>query len=293
MKIELDRIDPKPDDIQPRQMIDGDLVKRYAEQIEEGSEFPPIRLWDIEEKPGGKFRVSDGYHRLAAHRSVGRKAIVATVHVGSMLECIHDAISMNAQHGKSLTEHERYSSTLAYLSRVAEAEKPMPSIRFLCDMAGVSRAVAKRALREFKASPAAEPEYEERSPAAKLSREVLTQGGVSEDELDDGDGGAEKPASSAYSGTLAAAEKIVHDGQVASANLRNALKAAMQAYQACEKCEGGKYFVEHRGTFEKHLGVIRRVESACRPARVCVCEGQGCQECKGYGWINGHQAGSS
>jgi len=294
MKIDIAKIDPDPSGIQPRDMLDGDTVKRYAELLDDGVTFPAIRLWDIEEKPGGKFRISDGYHRFAAHRAAGREVIVATVQVGSMIECVADAISMNSGHGKVLTDHEKYSAMLSYLALVAQAQKPMPSITYLRQMAGVTAAVAKRVLREFKASPSAEPDPELRSPADQISREVLAQGHVSPDEnprpILVPDSEPEQAVEAIHSSACVAVEKIVHDGKVQAANLRNALTAATKAYKACESVEGGVYFRQHREVFDKYIEALRKLEHGCRPEEVCACDGQGCNQCGMYGWINGNQA---
>lgn len=289
MMVSISRIDPDPSGIQPREMLDGDVVKRYAEQIRDGAKFPPVRLWDIKGTPGAKFRVSDGYHRFTAHKQAGLKEIHAEVFVGTMIECVEDAIASNAIHGKALTDAERYTAMLSYLGMLADAKKPMPSIRFLKDMAGVSHATAKRVLRDFKASPSAEPSFEDRSPTKQLS-ERLTQGVVSDLRSESEEKSAEDAVQEVYSETKATVDKLIHDGKVKAANLRNAISAVVKAYEACESCETGVYFTHNRSSFDKAVTMMRKIEAGCRPERECACEGQGCSMCNGYGWINGHQA---
>ena len=49
---------------------------RYAANLLAGATFPPVRLfWDASRQ---LFRISDGGHRVAAHRLAGRRKILAT-----------------------------------------------------------------------------------------------------------------------------------------------------------------------------------------------------------------------
>ena len=59
--------------------------------------MPPIVVYGPDSR--GKYFLSEGWHRLAAHRLAGRSAISATIRSGGWKEALEHALGSNAQHG--------------------------------------------------------------------------------------------------------------------------------------------------------------------------------------------------
>src|SRR5919199_1477444 len=82
--------------------LDPTRVERYAEMLDE---LPPVVVFDTEEG----LLLADGYHRVAAARRLGRKAVEAEVRPGSRHEALLYAAEVGAaQRGISPDEAAAY-----------------------------------------------------------------------------------------------------------------------------------------------------------------------------------------
>lgn len=77
--------------------VDKETVQRYAESIEH---LPPILVYELGD---GTLLVADGFHRVAAHKLVGRDKIAAIVRQGTRDEALVAAATANVTHGRPLS----------------------------------------------------------------------------------------------------------------------------------------------------------------------------------------------
>jgi hypothetical protein len=82
-----------------------EIVEQYAQNYTEKQEMPPIVVFYDEDTK--QFYLADGRHRCAAIESLGRKAIMANLHQGSLMEALKFALLANSQHGLPRTQADK------------------------------------------------------------------------------------------------------------------------------------------------------------------------------------------
>lgn len=87
-------------DIYPRDKPDPDIIARYAELMDEGHEFPPVRL----EK--GSYRVLDGWHTASGAKKIGKDVEYVLVDTENRSPLLLSA-RFNSKHGDPLDMGER------------------------------------------------------------------------------------------------------------------------------------------------------------------------------------------
>jgi hypothetical protein len=80
---------------QGRLATNTEIVEQYREALVRGDTFPPIQVFSI----NGQMCVTDGFHRLTAHRLAGRTSILAIVTAGTESEALESALQANQTHG--------------------------------------------------------------------------------------------------------------------------------------------------------------------------------------------------
>ncbi len=100
MNIKLIRIDGGT---QSRVSIDQSTVSEYADAIEAGSVFPPIRVYF----DGVSYWLGDGFHRYFAHLKAGKEGIAADVVNGTQRDALLYSVSANALHGLRRTNADK------------------------------------------------------------------------------------------------------------------------------------------------------------------------------------------
>lgn len=88
---------------QPRVEISEEVVAEYAEQLREGSAFPPVTVFF----DGAAWWLADGFHRYHAHRRAGRETMVADLHDGGLREAILYSVGANIEHGLRRTNEDK------------------------------------------------------------------------------------------------------------------------------------------------------------------------------------------
>jgi uncharacterized ParB-like nuclease family protein len=84
--------------IQVRAKIDTRTVNEYTEHMAaKKPPLPPIVLFGPDSR--GKYYLSEGWHRLEAHKKAGRASIQATIREGGWKDALEHALGSNAQHG--------------------------------------------------------------------------------------------------------------------------------------------------------------------------------------------------
>ena len=71
--------------------VDDSVVKHYAAMMQEGSKFPPIEIIT----DGKSNYLTDGFHRVAVARKLGKKYIEANVKNGTHRDAVHESFSAN------------------------------------------------------------------------------------------------------------------------------------------------------------------------------------------------------
>ena len=135
-------------DFMIRDLLDKRLVQQYSENIEYILNLSPIVVWDT---PNGKY-LSDGFHRLAAARSIGLLEVNAILKKGSVEDAYADACLANLKHGKPLSQSERQKAIKGYIKIHPEWSNVK-----LSDEVGCSDVTILRYRRELEAVSEIEP----------------------------------------------------------------------------------------------------------------------------------------
>lgn len=117
VKVDVERIGTS-EDMQPRQKIDQDTIRRYRDIYRNAAPFPfpPIiaaRLTDGDE--GNRLLVLDGFHRVAAARAAGVRWIAGKVVEVSRTEAEWLAVKCNQTHGLPLSRKDHEEAFKRYV----------------------------------------------------------------------------------------------------------------------------------------------------------------------------------
>jgi uncharacterized ParB-like nuclease family protein len=88
---------------QMRVEMRAETVSDYANDMLDGTAFPPIVVFD----DGSDYWLADGFHRVEAGRKIGRETIVAEIREGSARDAILHGIGSNAAHGLRRTQADK------------------------------------------------------------------------------------------------------------------------------------------------------------------------------------------
>jgi ParB-like nuclease domain len=101
-------------DTQARVKLDGAVINAYAEDMEEGTVFPPITVYH----DGKDYILADGYHRFAAALQVygGDSEIQAHVKEGTKRDAILYSVGANALHGLRRTNQDKRRAATTLLN---------------------------------------------------------------------------------------------------------------------------------------------------------------------------------
>ena len=135
LHIELVKIDTEG--LQTRAALDMDTVREYAEaESERGAVFPPVVVFLGAD---GKYRLADGFHRVAMARQQGKKRVAAEVREGEFVDALTYALMANAAHGLRRTVADKRNSVMvAYKHRIALGLGEVPAANAVAQLVGVS-----------------------------------------------------------------------------------------------------------------------------------------------------------
>lgn len=100
--------------LQSRAEINEDTVSEYTESIEDGVEFPPVLVYFT----GITYYLTDGYHRMHAHKRAGKVSILCEVVNGTFRDAVLRSTSVNQSHGMRRTYADRRKSVMTLLDDV-------------------------------------------------------------------------------------------------------------------------------------------------------------------------------
>jgi len=98
--------------IQPREVLDWNVVNEYAERMQAGDVFPPI----IAFFDGTTYWLAAGFHRIEALHKAGFFEIDVDVREGSKRDAILFAVGDNATHGLRRTNADKRRAVLMLLN---------------------------------------------------------------------------------------------------------------------------------------------------------------------------------
>lgn len=97
---------------QARTEINQSIVAEYAEAIRQGTDFPPVIVFE----DGANFWLADGFHRYHAHKAAGAMNISCDMRTGTQREAVLYSLSANANHGLRRTNEDKRKAVLTLLN---------------------------------------------------------------------------------------------------------------------------------------------------------------------------------
>ena len=88
---------------QARYQLYDEIVDDYAEDIKQGTVYPPIVVFF----DGQEYWLADGFHRVAARKKLNQKKVSAEVHLGTRRDAVLYACGANATHGLRRTNADK------------------------------------------------------------------------------------------------------------------------------------------------------------------------------------------
>jgi hypothetical protein len=97
--------------LQSRVEISEEVVAEYADAIAAGAEFPPVLVYF----DSINYFLTDGYHRLLAHKRAEKVSILCDVLPGSITDAIFHSTGVNARHGMRRTYADKRKAVMTLL----------------------------------------------------------------------------------------------------------------------------------------------------------------------------------
>jgi hypothetical protein len=135
---------------QPRINLNHETVREYAHDMEQGATFPPVIVYN----DGDNLWLADGFHRLAAARTLGLTEIAAEVRQGTRRDAVLFSCGVNAQHGLRRSNEDKRRAVLTLLRDEEWSQFSNNKISKLC---GVSLDLVNRLRRSLNDSLSENP----------------------------------------------------------------------------------------------------------------------------------------
>ena len=97
--------------LQSRTEINEGTVSEYAEAILEGADFPPVLVYF----DGINYYLTDGYHRLLAHKRAEKVSILCNVVQGTLRDAVFHSTGVNTAHGMRRTYADKRKAVMTLL----------------------------------------------------------------------------------------------------------------------------------------------------------------------------------
>jgi hypothetical protein len=137
--IALDQIDLHGG-TQTRVKTNEEAIESYAEEMNNGTRFPPIILYF----DGATYWLADGFHRYLAAKRIGTPAINAEVRAGGRIDALKHALGANAANGVYRTNADKRNAAALALEEWAGLSNAA-----LADICKVSAELVRQCRREL------------------------------------------------------------------------------------------------------------------------------------------------
>jgi uncharacterized ParB-like nuclease family protein len=97
--------------LQSRTEINEGTVSEYAEAILDGADFPPVLVYF----DGISYYLTDGYHRLFAHKRAEKVSILCNVVQGTLRDAVFHSTGVNTDHGMRRTYADKRKAVMTLL----------------------------------------------------------------------------------------------------------------------------------------------------------------------------------
>lgn len=104
---------------QPREKLDHSVIADYADDMERGDTFPPVKVMN----DGENYWLYDGFHRVNAAEEIGREEVEAKVKQGTREDAVWASLSANKKHGKRRSQADKRRAIKRAL-KMKGADKP-------------------------------------------------------------------------------------------------------------------------------------------------------------------------
>ncbi len=138
-KIPLDQIDIHGG-TQTRVKTNEEAIESYAEEMNDGTIFPPITLFF----DGATHWLADGFHRYLAAKRIGAPAIEAEVKAGGRVDALRHALGANATNGVYRTNADKRNA-----AAIALEEWPGLANPVLAEICRVSNDLVRNCRKEL------------------------------------------------------------------------------------------------------------------------------------------------
>jgi uncharacterized ParB-like nuclease family protein len=97
--------------LQSRTEINEETVSEYADAIAAGADFPPVLVYF----DGINYYLTDGYHRLLAHKRAEKVSILCSVVQGTLRDAVFHSTGVNTDHGMRRTHADKRKAVMTLL----------------------------------------------------------------------------------------------------------------------------------------------------------------------------------
>jgi hypothetical protein len=133
-------------DLQARTTLDPDRIAQYADDMQSGVEFPPLRVCRVSDRGDRHYLVS-GFHRYHAAERAGREAVDCEVFAGPFAEARWDAAGSNREWDTAGARRTNADKRRA--ARLAWEARPDASQREIARQAGVTQQAVSKWINEW------------------------------------------------------------------------------------------------------------------------------------------------
>lgn len=97
--------------LQSRTEISEETVAEYVDAVKDGAEFPPVLVYF----DGINYYLTDGYHRVLAHKRAEKVSIQCDVLQGTLRDAILHSAGVNAKHGMRRSYADKRKAVMTLL----------------------------------------------------------------------------------------------------------------------------------------------------------------------------------
>jgi hypothetical protein len=153
LKIVDIKLDPE---LQPRVELNAEVIKEYANAMQEGEIFPTVTVFF----DGEIYWLADGFHRVRAAEAAGLNEIEADIRHGSKKDALLFSLAANSKHGLRRTQADKRKAVMTLLADLEYRAKSDREIGRLSNVDHKTVAAYRRELEggEFPIVPLNPPE---------------------------------------------------------------------------------------------------------------------------------------